>query len=547
MLNNLTNMDFDINKYQFEKRRQIADNKLKEKENKKIQINFKNSFVNEKTQLKYDKIIENNNKRNIEKQETITERETFKIIENDLTILPENNESELLIIECVNSSYKTLPNNNDTEISINNKINLNNSSVKANEMVDQNTNILPNNFIDESIDKTDKVFDTIKYDYDHYSECNDSDEHVTVTQQQTDNNYCTEGNNAEDDYEADKFDDVGENFEGKNFDENDNLNLNVYSEVKEEQAINDAAMHDYPINKNSIKEFNNINTDIECADKQENIHDEITEEIIEEVVDCHPIHPNHNNNHNKINEVKKDDIYDFYLEESVGTSRKDDIQLKLREKMKNLVYDIKDRKKGQEQNINQKKKNLLNHLKETETKASVLDKPARTHSNSKSDIVRTDASKEISTQYYKKVPISNVNNSNKNIDSLLKETQTEFSKLTENNLTFGNKILQKVIHEELAYNENFIKEDIKEDIHKLDEQDVKSIHQSILLEESQKGFNINLDEFIKENTQQDIDENEINELLNMSKENKILTNINEANNLLDKRLLVFENYQDKDE
>ena len=71
-INNSNNKDFDLNLYKFEKKKQTIDNKQKEKEgNKKIQINFTNSFVNEKIQHKYDKIIEINNKRNKERENKV--------------------------------------------------------------------------------------------------------------------------------------------------------------------------------------------------------------------------------------------------------------------------------------------------------------------------------------------------------------------------------------------------------------------------------------------------------------------------------------------
>lgn len=66
------NANFNQAYYEFEKKRQNTENKAKareklliEKENQvnKIQINFKNEYVNEKTQKKYDEIIQNNNKK----------------------------------------------------------------------------------------------------------------------------------------------------------------------------------------------------------------------------------------------------------------------------------------------------------------------------------------------------------------------------------------------------------------------------------------------------------------------------------------------------
>lgn len=74
----ITNPTFDKNTYQFERKKQTVDNKLKQitkqkelesKESKKIKINFHNSFVNKETHQKYDKLIQTNKQRNIIKQE----------------------------------------------------------------------------------------------------------------------------------------------------------------------------------------------------------------------------------------------------------------------------------------------------------------------------------------------------------------------------------------------------------------------------------------------------------------------------------------------
>ena len=83
------NANFDPNYYEFEKKKQIIENKAKEKErllleqeNKKntIQINFKNTYINKSIQKKYDEIIQNNNKRN---QEKLDERTLTKKIKSN--------------------------------------------------------------------------------------------------------------------------------------------------------------------------------------------------------------------------------------------------------------------------------------------------------------------------------------------------------------------------------------------------------------------------------------------------------------------------------
>jgi len=82
--------------YEFEKNRQKTENKakarekqLKDKEQQinKIQINFKNEFVNEKTQKKYDEIIHNNNKKNQVRLQGKTNKENHFINETEDTYL----------------------------------------------------------------------------------------------------------------------------------------------------------------------------------------------------------------------------------------------------------------------------------------------------------------------------------------------------------------------------------------------------------------------------------------------------------------------------
>ena len=75
--------EFNKEIYEFERKKQIIENKAKEREkinsakedkSNKIQINFKNEFVNDKTQKKYDELINVNNKRNQKKEESIQKR-----------------------------------------------------------------------------------------------------------------------------------------------------------------------------------------------------------------------------------------------------------------------------------------------------------------------------------------------------------------------------------------------------------------------------------------------------------------------------------------
>lgn len=94
--------NFDPIYYEFEKNRQKTENKakareknLKEKENQvnKIQINFKNEFVNEKTQRKYDEIIQNNNKKNYDKLQVKT---NIEINQNKNIFLNETEDTYLI-------------------------------------------------------------------------------------------------------------------------------------------------------------------------------------------------------------------------------------------------------------------------------------------------------------------------------------------------------------------------------------------------------------------------------------------------------------------
>ena len=75
--------EFNNDYYEFERRKQVIENKAKERQkissalddkSNKIQINFKNEFINDKTQKKYDELIQVNNQRNQEKEESIQKR-----------------------------------------------------------------------------------------------------------------------------------------------------------------------------------------------------------------------------------------------------------------------------------------------------------------------------------------------------------------------------------------------------------------------------------------------------------------------------------------
>jgi hypothetical protein len=549
MLNNITQTNFDINLYKFEKKKQTQDNKNKEKENKKIQINFKNSFVNEKTQHKYDKIIENNNKRNIEKQET-------NDIVEDMSVVPESNESEMIIIECVNSSYKT--------VLVDNSVNRTN--------ILQSGNIIPNNFI-EGIDMgkdgilEERLID--KYDdYDYFSDkegpitndevvCHDDIENDMVGKQPTDdydaNNdlmeyytkdqspYSGDENEENNQIEPDEQVYVGDNKDEhvNKFENRDVIDI-LYA-----KAIGGTDKPDTYINENLNHIVNVVGNDNYHAfsnnqvqyNEDDNFPEEIPEIIEEDIKSPEP---------SPLNNKQTGDIYDHFLEESIGTSRKDDIQLLLRQQMKNIVYDIKDRKKGNKQLIDQKKKNLFEVIRAssaTTVTTSKLNRPVN-----KSDIVRTDQSHEISTKYYRKVSKEDTSDNNtstaKGVDSLLKDTIPSFNKIPEIELTFGNK-LPKLKVEEMLYDHEFIQEDIKEDIDKIDENDVTSIHQSVRLESLKDGYKIDLDEFIKENTKHDIiqDDDDVKYIepagFNEPVDVKPI--------FQDDRVLVFENYQDKEE
>jgi hypothetical protein len=541
MLNNIAQIDFDINLYKFEKKKQNIDNKNKEKENKKIQINFKNSFVNEKTQYKYDKIIEHNNKRNTEKQETIIAK-----ADSNVSVIPERNESEMIIIECCNSSYKTL-------LEIDTSIN----RTTVNEI--SRNEIIPNNFI-EHMDLEEKD----KYDYDYFSDRDEQpiikqEEHVypneielkelVVNKQHLDNfeenieirnEYCEIVTKESENY-VNKITSDSEPLEQKKeeknnedkkpiiLEDNDNKEPIMLYANKESIILKN---HD---NKELIILENKISTPetIDVIKEKEYNDEDILEDIIEDLPENVPVVIEGVKNQESNNRYITDK-YDRFLEDSIATSRKNDIQLLLRQQMLNIVHDIKDKKKVNKLLLEKKKKNLIEVIKTKSTPIKEI------RSVDKSDIVRTNVSNEICTKIYQKASnnIDNTYNSNtKNLDSLLKETIPSF-RVPENELTFGNKILKNKLEENLY--EDFIKEDIKEVIDKIDGDNVTSIHQSVKLE-NQKGYNIDLDEFIKENTKHDIEEEDI---INLEAEALVKEEIPVYQ---DKRLLVFENYMDKNE
>jgi hypothetical protein len=561
--------DFDINLYRFEKKKQTIDNKVKEKEtnaNKKIQINFKNSFVNEKTQHKYDKIIETNNKRNIEKHETMTQRNEMENV-NQPEAIPEINESELIIIEGVTSFQKVL---NDTDASILRASKANNVSklkesgfgvdkqVSNNKPMPSNTDVsiraskyIENYDEDNEVKQDDKIFDTIKYDYDYFS---DGECDYTPSNKAVETSKHNESNHAYIRQEDNEY--IGNN--GPESEDSENRCQINSNDNNEATSIGNIVENNQVLDTNEVVE-------------NENIKDDIPEDIICE--------QNENNLNCHINYFGGKNDYDKFLEDTIGTTRKDDIQLKLRQQMKNIVHDMKDRKKEQKSLLENKKKSILDNLKITNfgdnMKVNIYTteaQPVQKQPLKCPDLVRTDASKEISVKYYQKASKDNfepLNISNKNIDSLLKETtRFDFNKFAENNLTFGglnsNKP-QKV--EEYIYNveedDGFIhEENILDDIEQLNEEDVTSIHQSVRLESNDqaaisninKGYNIDLDEFIKENTKHYMDD-EIANYEELEGEEELLQNISHAKGddikepeqpkYIDRRLLVFENCEDK--
>lgn len=141
----INNGNFDINLYNFEKKRQAIESKA-DPDQKKIKINFKNSFVNNNTHEKYDKIIEDNNKRNTEKIEHLLGKEMQKV--EDVVNLINR-------VEATNLSNKKIINESEMTINLNNE---SNTTKNESEMI----------MIEDisCINKTNKNDDTMKCEFD---------------------------------------------------------------------------------------------------------------------------------------------------------------------------------------------------------------------------------------------------------------------------------------------------------------------------------------------------------------------------------------------
>ena len=422
------NNEFDINLYLYEKKKQKIDEKTKNKDVNKIQINFKNSFVNEKTQNKYDKIIECNNIKNQEK---------IKIkVDNDNIA----NESEFIIIEGVDKT-------------------INESSIK--------------NIID----------DTIKYNSDEEKE-NDINKEIE--------------NYKNDDNISNKFEEYVNKANKYIDDDYDKVESNIFENYHNPEINN--------IQSNKFSNYNNTNSenDYDTVNFQEDI-----------VKDCQ----------------LEEDKYDKFLEDTLAQSEKSEFHLKLRKQMKDIVHNMKDRKKDKTTEKCEMKKNLIMFVNKQENNVNEILQNKEINENdiinipiSKNHIIKSDIihknnefSKEISISNYVKTKSMIENVPLIEFDSLLKETDDNKVEA----VTFGFKMIKHNLEEDIYT--DFTKEEINNiSIDKLDENEVTSIHQSIQIE---NGLNIDLDEFIKENTIDQINDN----------------------TFVDNRLIVFENCDNKEE
>jgi hypothetical protein len=223
-------------------------------------------------------------------------------------------------------------------------------------------------------------------------------------------------------------------------------------------------------------------------------------------------------NNQNILDDSQEETYDKFLLESVrpktvelnGNKHSQNLMHNLlREQMKNIIHNIKDRKKDTKCLKNEKKKFLLNNL-EPQT--------------------NIDLKNNIECHYQ----VTNT----KNQDKLVNKDPDKTNEVYE----------QHVIPNE--YQEDFLREEIKinnDDV--LDDEELTTIHHQSIRHEDDKPQtqeeniyqNFNLEQFIKENTQDEINE----EITNYEEEDQRKnSNTIHSNRFADNRLIIFNNQED---
>lgn len=542
---------FDENQYKFEQKRQKIDNSAKEKEQKKseenkknlnkIQINFKNSFVNEQTQQKYDKIIESNNKKNEDRKEL----DKVKIEEEQRVIREEEepnntmdysrdnkggNESEMILIESL-ATYKSRLNATNINETVN-------QTYMARDM-------------DEEIIRVDN---TIKEKRNEIE-----DEKFRIYPKEEDDTLKYDTEKSEDENNVDELDYNSAHYTQKN---DRQLDIDEYDYNSNEPELE-------PVDSNenrSLKEKNRVivTNQIDQRPLDTNEHNNEDEEIIEEEDIVY-------------DDKVDDDEYEKYLEDTLDVKyEKTDSQKAMRQQMKNIIHGINDRKKAKVSEKGERKKILLNNLKskEPENLLATTKKEALLAAFNATAKITSDLEKLEKMKNCVIPPKSSSNLSNTNLDGLknninhIKNYNPQ--EMKSDAITFGTtpkKVSKQPIVPVEEY-QDFTHEEIIEnksdDI--LDEKDVTYIHHSVTLEDGQlanlqsspekvnvmqevndKVYNIDLEEFVQENTRV-YDPPAEEDMTNYRDEDATLKdidhidcNIEEPNSNIDVNLVVLEN------
>jgi hypothetical protein len=570
------NVKFDKNMYDFEKKRQLVDNKVKEKEilekekeklsnnnsnqgsnknlvnindsnipankskpnsHKKIQINFQNSFVTQQTHEKYDKIIESNIKKNNEKYEKMIEKEMLKV-ENVMNMI-NRVESAGLGNTLHNAGNKTLDKKNNSDKILKEIISIGSNDdtvIDQNQTENKNENYLVND-TNNQINITDVTSNNLT----RINNTNNDSEMILI---------------EEVSYFKNKLNDTSLNIGGGIIKDNNTSHLNSKFQI-------------FPIIDETIKCESEAEEDIKQIREERESDILIKEEvIIQEEPECEDLKTQvlvTNNNtaisnknkylpeNNVINSVpyteKKnynkiyEETYDQFLEDTVFDGNqlnkfihkeKDSMQELLRAQMKNIASNIKDRKKDKECVINEKKKNLLNNILCSAGKSDPYDvKPKHpeviTFGKNNLGIINN----EINQQLQQQDKIENIISNQKISKSKL---ITENNNYTPNNDTYIERdTLEK------DYTDDFINNEIKSHEEPLDENELTSIHNTIRVEDENQEIGLlpkndvqeeeepcqkfDLKEFLKENTRDEIycqneSENDNEDLTNYYNEEK---------------------------
>jgi hypothetical protein len=570
------NVKFDKNMYDFEKKRQLVDNKVKEKEilekekeklsnnnsnqgsnknlvnindsnipankskpnsHKKIQINFQNSFVTQQTHEKYDKIIESNIKKNNEKYEKMIEKEMLKV-ENVMNMI-NRVESAGLGNTLHNAGNKTLDKKNNSDKILKE---IKSNGINDDTVIDQNqTENKHENYLVNDTNNQINITDVTSNNLTRINNTNNDSEMILI---------------EEVSYFKNKLNDTSLNIGGGIIKDNNTSHLNSKFQI-------------FPIIDETIKCESEAEDDIKQIREEREPDILIKEEvIIQEEPECEDLKtqvlvtnnntaisnknkylPENNvinsapftekENYNKIYE----ETYDQFLEDTVFDGNqlnqfihkeKDSMQELLRAQMKNIASNIKDRKKDKECVINEKKKSLLKNLLSSAGKSDQCDVKSKqpeviTFGKNNLGIINN----EINQQLQQQDKIENI---------ILNEKISDSKFTTDNKIYIPNNdtyIERDTLEKD--YTDDFINNEIKSHEEPLDENELTSIHNTIRVEHENQEIGLlpkndvqeeeepcqkfDLKEFLKENTRDEIyfqneSENDNEDLTNYYNEEK---------------------------